>query len=130
MTCRHGPNDPSCSSHKDHERLYGSSSYTAPTTPDKYKYEIEEVERVGNHLVIKALYPNCKSCAYEGRKVMVFLNVTEGEALRWREIDPHFRSPQQLRAKTEAPPPAARFPASPEGWADALTYARSKAQQR
>jgi hypothetical protein len=75
---------------------------------------------------MKVLYPNCSKCAYEGNKVMVFLNVNEVDVLRWRKIDPHFRDPKTSRSSKEAPPPAARFPASKEGWADALAYANSK----
>ena len=57
---------------------------------------------------------------------MVFLNVTEVQVLKWRRIDPHFRDPAATRKPSEAPPPAARFPATPEGWTDAVAYARSK----
>lgn len=126
MVCRHRPGDPSCSSSPNYQPPYEPSLVSV--TPDKAKYQIEEVERVGLHLVIKALYPNCKNCSYEGRKVMVFLGVTEAQVLKWREIDPHFRDPKKPRSATEAPSPAARFPASPEGWQDAIAYARSKAR--
>ena len=46
--------------------------------------------------------------------------------MRWRKIDPHFTDPKTTRPPTEAPGPSARFPASEEGWADALAYAHSK----
>ena len=98
----------------------------ASKTPNPAGYEIVEVERVGDHLVMKVLYPNCSKCAYEGQKVMVFLNVSEADALRWRRIDPHFRAPHQGLMPKEAPSPDARFPASIEGWEDALAYAKSK----
>jgi hypothetical protein len=109
-------------------------------TPDKQKYEIEEVQQVGPHLVMKVKYPNCSSCAYEGNKVMVFLNCSPLDAMRWREIDPHFRAPVKspgaptshsiTEAKKKAPSPAARFPASAEGWTDAITYANGKLPAR
>ncbi len=125
MICRHGPGDPNCSS-TNPTRYYESE----PKTPDKKNYEIVDFRRVGEHIVLKVLYPNCKSCAYEGRKVMVFLNVAEADILLWKEIDPHFRAPQSLRApswdRKAAPSPAARFPASDEGWKDAIAYAQSK----
>jgi hypothetical protein len=123
MSCKHGANDPNCSSHPDYRDP--NERYNMPDTPDKKNYSVEAVERVGNHLVMKVKYPNCRQCAYEGNKVMVFLNVTELEALRWRVIDPHFRN-TPIKSVTEAPSPAARYPASPEGWTDALTYARGK----
>jgi hypothetical protein len=95
-------------------------------TPDKTAYEIEQLERVGEHLVLRVRYPNCTRCAYEGNKVMVFLDVPETQALKWREIDPHFRDPATPTIRTEAPSPAARFPASVEGWDDAVAYAHTK----
>ncbi len=58
---------------------------------------------------------------------MVFLNVTEASALRWREINPHFRDPAVTSPVANvAPSPAARFPASEKGWQDAINYAKSK----
>jgi hypothetical protein len=104
----------------------------AARSPNPDAYAIEEVEQVGEHLVMKVRYPNCAKCAYEGSKVMVFLDTTLKSAIKWRRIDPHFRAPgtpATLPAtQTEAPSPAARFPASRDGWSDALTYARSKAR--
>ncbi len=84
------------------------------------------MEVVGPHLVVKVLYPNCELCAYEGRKVLVFLNTSTLDALKWKKIDPHFRPPNPGKSHTEAPSPAARFPDTNEGWVDALTYARGK----
>lgn len=97
-------------------------------TPDAERYEIVDVERVGAHIVMKVLYPNCRRCAYEGNKVMVFTDITEAQILKWKRIDPHFRAPGDNPTR-EAPSPAARFPASDEGWQDALNYARKKAEQ-
>lgn len=77
--------------------------------------------------MMKVKYPNCRNCAYEGCKVMVFLNVTEAQVLRWKKIDPHFRDPKKAMSTSESPSPAARFPGSAEGWADAQSYARGKA---
>ena len=127
MTCR-------CSSgvvHAQREADQAAASrrseleYAKALTPDATKYEIVDLDRVGAHLVVKVRYPNCTRCSYEGNKVLVFLNVTEKQALLWREIDPHFRPPDKLIRPHQAPSPAARFPASPEGWRDALQYAKS-----
>lgn len=140
--CRHAAGDPNCSSHPDHVRREAYSDLQRDReahqrkvsqlqaqidalTPDAARYEILQVERVGPHLVVMAQYPNCARCSYEGKKVMVFLDVSETEALRWRKIDPHFRDPQSKKV-TEAPSPAARFPATSEGWGDAICYARGK----
>jgi hypothetical protein len=126
MTCRHKPGDPDCSSHPSNPYNPSNIAAELPKTPDSKNYEIEDAQQVGQNLVLKVRYPNCRSCAYEGRKVMVFLGVTPLHAMRWREIDPHFKDPARKIQPTEAPPPAARFPASVDGWNDALDYARAK----
>lgn len=93
------------------------------------QYDIMEVERVGDHLVVKAKYPSCTRCSFEGVKVMVFLNVSEHDVVLWKRIDPHFRVPRDAELQgRNAPSPAARFPASAEGWRDAVSYAKSKAK--
>lgn len=118
--CRHPPG-----SH-DSDRY----SYTPdPATPDATKFEIEDVQQVGAHLVMKVKYPNCRACAYEGNKVMVFLNTTPLQAMKWRRIDPHFRAAGKYENAKEAPSPVARFPASPAGWKDAYDYALFKSRQ-
>lgn len=80
------------------------------------------------HLVLKVEYPNCRLCSFEGRKVMVFLNTSPMAAIKWKEIDPHFRAASKAPPSDRcAPSPAARFPATPDGWCDAVSYARGKA---
>lgn len=121
MICRHGPGDRDCS------KYGGGSSYTpAPTTPDASKYDVVDAQQVGPHLVMKVQYPNCYRCAFEGVKVLVFANTNAMQALKWKRIDPHFRDPKIKSTATDAPSPIARFPASEEGWADALDYAEKK----
>jgi hypothetical protein len=100
----------------------------AARTPRADQYELQRVEQVGPHMVLEVLYPSCATCAYEGRKVLVILNVDPLAAMRWRRIDPHFRD--KATSITEAPSPAARFPASAEGWKDAVAYATRKAAVR
>lgn len=78
--------------------------------------------------VLLIQYPDCDNCKFEGKKVMVFLGISELEAMRWKEIDPHFRDEDSERLPTSAPPPAARFPANDQGWRDALGYAKQKLQ--
>lgn len=118
MTCRHSPDDPDCSSNRPYTPTY------PPTTPDSKFYKIQQAAQEGEHLILMVEYPNCWACSFEGRKVMVFLNTNSLDALRWKEIDPHFSD--RPRGADQAPSPAARFPASPEGWQDALAYARMK----
>jgi len=123
MTCRHASGDPNCSSSKNYRAPYEARE---PATPDSGNYTIEDVARVGTHLVLKVKYPNCRECTYEGNKIMVFLDVSEADALRWRKIDPHFRDPKGVIASREAPSPVARFPGNAAGWCDAIAYAQGK----
>lgn len=125
MTCRHLPGDPECSSSSTYVAPY--SSYTAPVKiPDSKNYLIEKVEFIGGHLVMQVKYPNCSKCAYEGLKTLVFLNVSPIDAMKWREIDPHFADPKEIRMTHQAPSPAARFPGTLDGWNDALEYVKRK----
>ncbi len=143
MTCRHAKGDPNCSSHPDHPdnpnnrrhetqapSVYSPAAFPMSTSnsPQSEEFQPQRIEIVGPHLVMEVLYPSCARCAYEGKKVMVFLNVTTLQAILWRKMDPHFADPKKAarRGPNEAPPPAARFPASKEGWQDAIEYARFK----
>ena len=95
-------------------------------TPDSKNYEILDVQDNGGYLIVKAQYPNCKKCSYEGVKIMVFKDTSLLKAMKWREIDPHFTDPGEKRADNQAPGPIARFPASDEGWEDAKAYVRMR----
>ena len=140
MTCRHRPGDPTCSTGNHPDALFkkGQDLVTegqnliaewGPATPDADKYQIIDAVEVGTTLVVKAQYPSCDKCSYEGIKVMVFKNTSAINALKWSRIDPHFSDPSGNRDPDQAPTPCARFPASDEGWRDALTYARNKGTQ-
>ena len=134
MICRHSADDPNCSSHPNYQnsQTYADEqAYYArlkkeqePVTPDSENYEIIDVERVGSHIALKVKYPNCAKCAYEGTKILVYLNVSEVDILKWKKIDPHFSN--KKRSAREAPSPACRFPASDEGWEDAIVYMKRK----
>jgi len=132
MTCRHRDGDPECSTKNPaqmRERARAMSrAWDTPATPDSENYDIIRNEIIGPHLVLEVQYPNCEKCAYEGRKVLVLLNVNLSAALRWKRIDPHFRNPQDSREQDprSAPAPSARFPASNGGWEDARAFARMK----
>lgn len=95
-------------------------------SPNPDQYKIVDYEQVDKHLVLKVRYPSCVRCSFDQCKVMVFFNVTMKQALGWTRIDPHFRADKD--AGLEAPSPVARFPASAEGWTDALGYARGNAR--
>lgn len=127
VSCHHREGDPACSSYPGHAKYAEQLAIEAGTSPDSENYEILRVEQVYSHLVLEVQYPNCVKCAYEGKKILVYLSTSPVDAMRWRKIDPHFRGSKP--GKKEAPSPSARFPATSEGWVDALTYAGMKANK-
>lgn len=139
MICRHSSGDPDCSKNgggyvremqvREKERLTQQILDLTRNKPDASDYEITRIHREGPHLVLEVAYPSCAKCSYEGKKVMVFTDIDEMDALRWRRIDPHFRDPGPDVAANEAPGPVARFPASEEGWGDAILYATRKGER-
>jgi len=137
MICRHRSGDPACGSTAggyqaaDNARnelgnrlaeVNKLKQQIAAMTPDSSKFEIEDTKQVGKHMVMKVSFPNCKACAYEGNKVLVYLNVDINSVLKWRFLDPHFRAVKPANVK-EAPSPDARFPASNDGWKNAVRFA-------
>lgn len=141
MTCRHAPGDPNCSStvgghawmaERRRESEYREQEFKEreaellARTPNPEEFDVVEVEEVGPHLVMMVQYSSCPKCTFDAKKVMVYLDTTTKDAIRWRTIDPHF-APDPERDPRTAPPPRARFPADDEGWQDALDFARSKA---
>jgi len=140
MICRHKSGDPACGATSGGWRSQENERYNmeskdleikklkeqiASFTPDNTKFEIEDIQEVGKHLVMKVSYPNCKTCSYEGNKVLVYLNTSITSVLKWRIIDPHFSGKVPSSVK-EAPSPNARFPASNDGWKDAISFASMK----
>jgi len=122
MTCRHARGDRSCTTQYPRP----PKARKTPPTPDKDDYDIMDVVAIEGNLVLKVKYPSCRSCAYEGIKVMVFRGVSALDAIKWKRIDPHFRDPRKHRLPSDAPPPVARFPGNEEGWVDAQAWAAFK----
>lgn len=142
--CRHDKGDPNCGSSAAYrEREYAVTQSKrekeltqelerlrkdlSAMTPRNDQYQILDVCRVGAHIVYRIKYESCTKCTFEGEKILVWLNVSESVAVRWRVIDPHFRPKDKVNSASIAPGPDARFPATDEGWKDALAYAQSKA---
>ena len=94
-----------------------------PLNPDATDFDIQCAEQVGEYLLVEVQYPSCANCSYEGVKLLVFSGVTKDDALRWKEVDPHFRDPAAIPNPRKAPSPVARFPASAQGWAHARKFA-------
>lgn len=56
--------------------------------PNPKNYRIDYAEHIGAHLVVGVVYPDCTN--YEGRKIMVFANLTLAQLMNQKWIDPHF----------------------------------------
>jgi len=132
MTCRHRSGDPDCSSHpsylREQERIKFAEigEALAKRTPNPDDYEVVEVQNLCGNIVMKVQYSSCEDCSFDSMKVMVFLNVDLLAAMKWRRIDPHFDD--KPRTEKEAPSPNARFPATHQGWLDAIKYATTRKQ--
>ena len=128
MTCRHNPGDPTCTSGNSAEALAQKGREMLERwdpQPDNTQYEVLEAQPMDGHLIMKVRYASCPNCAFEGTKIMVFLNTSAVDALKWKRIDPHFQDPMMKGMPADAPTPDARFPATEQGWSHAIKYAQS-----
>ena len=130
MTCRHSPNDSSCSSYVPPEgkiRLLQeqiTEQRKLLKGPDNSDFEIVDLFETERGLVLKVRYESCLNCSYEGTKVLVYFGHSLKDVLKWKTIDPHFSDrPPGPRC---APSPSARFPASEQGWLHATMFAAGK----
>jgi hypothetical protein len=73
---------------------------------------------IGNLLILEIEYPDCTN--YEGRKLLVFENVTVNDLIKQRSIDPHFSENKKYIS------PIARFRPNEEGWKDAVSFCSIK----
>ena len=85
-------------------------------TPDPSKYDMLNMRKVGDYLILKIHYHDATN--YEGVKILVFKGLNYAELLvkNYRVIDPHF-----MEYKDKASP-IARFEPTDEGWRMALEF--------
>jgi hypothetical protein len=84
--------------------------------PDPSNYKIEKSHQRGTYLAVWIYYPNCTN--FEGRKILVFRDVTLKQLLAQKLIDPHFSDSKQFHH------PIARFIPNHEGWLMALAVCK------
>lgn len=94
------------------------SARQAPTSgnPNPLNYEILRSQQVGRHLVVEVKYPDCTN--YEGRKIMVYQNLTISGLVSQKEVDPHFSKSNKFRS------PIARLEPTDHGWKLAIALAK------
>jgi len=98
---------------------YASTPVTTQTTtgnPNPDNYKIVRASEVGSSLVVEIKYHDCTN--YEGKKVLVFENLTLLDLVNQKSIDPHF-FPSGSKYKS----PIARFEPTERGWEWARSFA-------
>jgi hypothetical protein len=84
---------------------------------DPTNYQVLFVEEIGTYLIATLVYHDCTN--YEGRKILLFYNVTEEQLLKQERIDPHFCDSKEHIS------PIARFEPTERGLIMARTLAAS-----
>lgn len=88
----------------------------APGNPDPTNFKVIETLTFGKILIVEIQYPDCKN--YEGRKILVYENVTMQQLRVQKYIDPHFSTNKQFKS------PIARFEPTERGWKMAESFAK------
>jgi hypothetical protein len=110
-------------------RLFGSSSsydcscnnqsYESPNiNPNPSNFNIIGAKEIGNYLVAEIEYHDCKN--YEGRKILVFENLSIKKLKEFKHIDPHFSNSDKYKS------PIARFEPTVQGWDNACVFCKYK----
>lgn len=111
------PGGPSSSCGSSSSQSY--MSYVPPSedsrNPDPARFRFVKFEEVEGHLVVMLEYPNCTN--YEGKKVLLFKDMTLNDLFARKEIDPHFTAKESSMV--------ARFAPTDEGWNLAVLLAES-----
>lgn len=76
--------------------------------PNPSNYEVLRSHQIGKNLVVELKYPDCTN--YEGRKIMLYKNLTISKLLGQKLVDPHFAKGGKFRS------PIARFEPTEDGW--------------
>jgi hypothetical protein len=99
-------------------RSCGSNPDPALPNPNPTRFRILKVASFRRHVACRVHYPDCTT--YGGEKILVD-RLTDAWLFCQKELDPHFLENEFS--------PIARFPATDEGWEDALVYAQQKDDQ-
>jgi hypothetical protein len=76
--------------------------------PDPNNWMILKDKKIGNFLVVMIQYPDCHN--YEGKKILVYENITLPKLRQQTKIDPHFCENKNYKS------PIARFEPTDRGW--------------
>jgi hypothetical protein len=93
----------------------GSTNSTTSPNPNPSNFVIKDALQIREYAVLKVHYPGCTT--YNGDKILV-INGIVGEIKKRKALDPHFLEKDDSLV--------ARFPYTPEGFADAQAFCRLK----
>lgn len=95
---------------------FDESSNSALNLPNPNPANYKIVRYIGNenYLIVEIKYLDCTN--YEGRKILVFENVTMGELEQQKLIDPHFSDNKEYHS------PIARFEPTERGLEMAISF--------
>ena len=97
------------------ERLIEKTASVTPGMPNPTKFSIENSVQVGNFLVVQLKYSGVTN--FEGRKILVYENITIDEFNKQGHADPHFSNNAKFYS------PIARFEPTGSGWYRAKRFA-------
>lgn len=90
------------------EKVQERTEFIPAGNPDPKNYKFLDTFQIGKYLIVEMLYPDCKN--YEGKKILVYKDVTFKELQKQKLIDPHFSDNRKFRS------PIARFEPSQRGF--------------
>jgi hypothetical protein len=82
--------------------------------PDPFDFRIDRHEQIGDYLILLVVYRGVKN--YEGKKVMVYKDLTFKQVQTFKSLDPHFSESKDFAS------PIARFKPDITGWAMAKRF--------
>ena len=102
-------------SYYDKDDVYTTNN-TNVSNPNPNNWQALQIKEIGKYLVLELKYPDCTN--YEGRKILVFENITMIDLINQRSIDPHFSSNKVMKS------PIARFVPTQAGWNMAVDFCK------
>lgn len=81
---------------------------------DPNRFRVQRTRQVGSYVVAEIVYPDCTN--YEGKKILVYEGVNEGDIKKKARLDPHFCKHEGCLS------PVARFEPTARGWEMAISF--------
>ena len=90
--------------------------------PDPLNFQILQYEEIEHFVIVLVRYPECSN--FEGRKILVFGNVSAETIKNLDSIDPHFCNSDAHLS------PVARFVPTHTGWEYAVQFCETQRRRR